>query len=72
MIAWFDLGSIPRPIRFRVDGGVIKVHMSITDEKQAVNRMKIYRCQSEIGGQLKPFELKFKLQTQVVFMQSHL
>lgn len=64
MIAWFDLGGIPRPIRFRVDGEVIKVHIcTITDEKMAGNRMKIYRCQSEIDGQLKLFELKFELQT---------
>jgi len=53
MIAWFDLDGIPRPIRFRVNGEVYKVHQvfNISEEKLAGNRMKIYRCQSEIGGQ---------------------
>ncbi|GAB6174413.1 hypothetical protein JCM15765_38910 [Paradesulfitobacterium aromaticivorans] len=65
MIAWFNCDGLPRPIRFRVDGEVIKVEQvcHITEEKLAGNRMKIYRCQSEIGGQLKPFELKFEIQT---------
>ena len=65
MIAWFDLAGIPRPIRFRVDGEVHTVHQvsNITEEKLAGNRMKIYRCQSAISGQLKPYKLKFELQT---------
>jgi hypothetical protein len=65
MIAWFDLEGMPRPVRFRVDGEVYKVHQvsNISEEKLAGNRMKIYRCQSDIGGQLKPFELKFELLT---------
>jgi len=65
MIAWFDLEGIPRPVRFRVDGTVCKIHQvsHISEEKLAGNRMKIYRCQSEIDGQMKPFELKYELQT---------
>ena len=65
MIAWFDLVGVPRPIRFRVDGEVCIVQQvsSISEEKLAGNRMKIYRCQSEIDGLLKPFELKFELNT---------
>ncbi|EGW36656.1 hypothetical protein [Desulfosporosinus sp. OT] len=52
MIAWFDLDG-PRPIRFRVNGEVYKVHQvsNISEVKLAGNRMKIFRCQSEIGGQ---------------------
>ena len=65
MIAWFDLNGIPRPIRFRIDGQVQRVDLviNIAEEKMAGNRMKIYRCQSEINGTVKPFELKYELQT---------
>jgi len=65
MIAWFDLNGTPRPIRFRIDGNVQRVDtvLHISEEKLAGNRMKIYRCQSEINGAVKPFELKFELQT---------
>lgn len=70
MIAWFDLAGVPRPVRFRLDGEVYMVHQvcNISEEKLAGNRMKIYRCQSEIGGQLKLFELKFELQTCIWFL----
>ncbi|MDA8443092.1 MAG: hypothetical protein M0Z55_12090 [Peptococcaceae bacterium] len=70
MIAWFDLEGLPRPIRFRVDGEVIKVQQvcSITDEKLAGNRMRIYRCQSEINGRLRQFELKFEINTSKWFL----
>jgi len=65
MIAWFDLNGTPRPLRFRIDGKVQKVDrlIHISEEKLAGNRMKIYRCQSEINGAVKPFELKYELQT---------
>lgn len=65
MIAWFNYEGLPRPVRFRVDGEVVKVQQIsfITEEKLAGNRMKIYRCQSEVNGQLKVFELKYELQT---------
>lgn len=65
MIAWFDLPGTPRPIRFRHEGNVVKVEQIIkmSEEKFAGNRMKIYECQSEIGGILKRFQLKFELNT---------
>jgi len=65
MITWFDINGIPQPLRFRIDGKVQKVDtvLHISEEKLAGNRMKIYRCQSEINGYVKPFELKFELQT---------
>ena len=66
MIAWFDMSGTPRPIRFRIDGNIVQrvdMVMTITEEKLAGNRMKIYRCQSEINGAVKPFELKYELQT---------
>lgn len=65
MIAWFDLPGTPRPIRFRHEGNVVKVEQIIkmSEEKFAGNRMKTYECQSEIGGILKRFQLKFELNT---------
>ncbi|HWJ02683.1 MAG TPA: hypothetical protein VNU93_03320 [Verrucomicrobiae bacterium] len=65
MVAWFDLEGLPRPVRFRIDGEVIKVEQvcTLTEEKLAGNKTKIFRCQSQIGGLLKQFELKYELQT---------
>jgi len=65
MIAWFSQDGTPHPVRFRIDVQVIKVEQvpSKSEEKLAGNRMLIYRCQSEINGELRPFELKFELQT---------
>ena len=63
MIAWFDMNGTPRPIRFRIDGNIVQrvdMVITITEEKLAGNR--IYRCQSEINGAVKPFELKYELQ----------
>ncbi|WP_206812981.1 hypothetical protein [Paradesulfitobacterium ferrireducens] len=70
MIAWFNCDGLLRPIRFRVDGEVIRVEQvcHITEEKLAGNKMKIYRCQSEIEGQLRPFELKYEVQTSRWFL----
>lgn len=63
MIAWFDLPGTPRPIRFRHDGNVVKVErvLSISDEKLAGNKMKVFECQSEVNGQLKRYALKYEL-----------
>jgi hypothetical protein len=65
MIAWFDLQGVLKPIRFRLDGEVIKVAQicHITEEKLAGNRMKIYCCQSEVNGQFRTYELKYELNT---------
>lgn len=65
MIAWFDMNGTPRPLRFRIDGQVQRVDqiIHISEEKLAGNRMKIYRCQSEINGAVRPYKLKFELQT---------
>jgi len=65
MIAWFTKDGVPNPVRYKLEGKVIRVEQvtSRSEEKLAGNQMIIYRCQSEIDGELRPFELKFELQT---------
>lgn len=65
MVAKFDIYGNPTPARFVYDNQVIDVEqvLETSEEKRAGNRMKIFTCQSEIGGEMKRFELKFELQT---------
>ena len=65
MIAWFTKDGVLNPVRYKLDDKVIRVEQvtSRSEEKLAGNRMIIYRCQSELNGELRPFELKFELQT---------
>ncbi|EGW41021.1 hypothetical protein [Desulfosporosinus sp. OT] len=70
MIAWFTLEGIPHPIRYKLTSDndssiVVKVSRVVTrsEEKLAGNRMFIFRCQSEVDGLLKLFELKYELST---------
>lgn len=65
MIAWFTKEGVPKPIRYKVDDEVIKVQQvtSKSEEKLAGNRMIVFRCQSEINGVLRPFELKYEVGT---------
>lgn len=65
MIAWFPQNGTPNPLRYKLDGKVIKVEQvtSKYEEKLAGNRMIVYLCQREINEELRPFELKFELQT---------
>ena len=70
MIAWFTLEGTPNPIRYKMPSDdasniVVKVDRVVTrsEEKLAGNRMFIFRCQSEINGLLKLFELKYELNT---------
>lgn len=68
MIAWFTKDGVANPIRYRLDDQVIRVQVtSKSEEKQAGNRMIVYRCQSEINGELRRFELKFELLSVVSF-----
>ncbi|WP_298202082.1 hypothetical protein [Desulfosporosinus sp.] len=64
VLAWFENGT-PHPLRFKLDGKEIKIEqvVSMTEEKLAGNKMLYFRCQSEINGELKPFEIKFELNT---------
>ena len=65
MIAWFTKAGVPKPIRYKFADQVIKVQQvtSKSEEKLAGNRMIIFRCQSEINGELRLFELKYELGT---------
>ena len=65
VLAHFALTGTPHPIRFKLTDKTIKIEqvISTTEEKLAGNRTMIFRCQSEIDGELKPFEIKFELGT---------
>ncbi|TGE36905.1 hypothetical protein E4K67_17560 [Desulfosporosinus fructosivorans] len=65
MVCWFDLNGKPHPVRFRHKDSVVRVQQVIhtTEEKLAGNRMLCFRCQSEVDGAMKVFELKYELQT---------
>ncbi len=69
-VAWFNRDGIPHPLRFRITTEdqtykTIKIERTITrtEEKIAGNRMLIFRCQGEINGLLKVFELKYEINT---------
>ncbi len=70
MMAWFQDDGAIHPIRFRLkneEGAqqVIKVDRICSKEleKLAGNLMMVFKCQSEINGVLKPYELKYELET---------
>lgn len=65
MVAKFKPHGEVISARFLYDGKVIDVEqiISVTEEKLAGNRMKLFVCQSEIDGDLKKYELKYELQT---------
>lgn len=65
VLAHFDNDGTPHPIRFKLADKKIKIEqvVSVVEEKLAGNKMLCFRCQSEIGGELKPFEIKFELGT---------
>ncbi|MHB1393715.1 MAG: hypothetical protein ACYCYE_11705 [Clostridia bacterium] len=69
-IVLFDLEGNPVPIRFRyLDDGseliTIKVDRIIKKDidRFAGNRMMKFTCQTQIGNQVKPFELRFEIDT---------
>jgi hypothetical protein len=65
VLAHFENDGTPHPIRLKIDGKELKIEqvVSMTEEKLAGNKMLCFRCQSEIEGELKPFEIKFELMT---------
>lgn len=64
-LAWFELNGRPHPVRMKLDGQEIKIEqiISMTEERLAGNWMLIFKCQSEIERDLRPFELKYELNT---------
>lgn len=69
-IAWFTKEGIPHPLKYRIltedkSYKTIKVSQILfrTEEKIAGNRMLLFRCQGEVNGVLKIFELKYELST---------
>ncbi|HNR05132.1 MAG TPA: hypothetical protein PKW47_10920 [Bacillota bacterium] len=69
-IVLFDLEGNPVPVRFRyLDDSseliTVKVDRVIKREldKFAGNRMLKFTCQTRIGNQIKPFELRFEIDT---------
>lgn len=65
VLAWFELNGKPHPVRMKLDGKEIKIDqvISMTEEKLAGNWTLLFKCQSEIDGELKPFELKYEPNT---------
>ncbi|MCO1604530.1 hypothetical protein [Desulfosporosinus nitroreducens] len=63
-LAWFE-NDKPHPLRFKLNGKEFKIEQVIhgAEEKLAGNRMLIFRCQSEINGELRPYEIKYELNT---------
>jgi len=64
VLAWFENGT-PHPLRVKLNGKELRIEqvLSMTEDKLAGNRMLVFRCQSEIEGELRPFEIKFELNT---------
>lgn len=69
MVARFSQDGTPRPVKYQAtfdkEPVVICVDQILlkTEEKIAGNRMFVFRCQSEINGSLKLFELKYEINT---------
>ena len=67
MIAVFDEKGVPTPLRFKVEEGgslhVVKVDKIISTEniKPAGMPAVVYRCQSEIRGVMKQYELIYRI-----------
>ena len=67
MIALFDEKGAPTPLRFKIEeGGVwrlVKVDHVVSSEaaRPAGMDMLVFRCQSEICGTLKQYELVYRI-----------
>jgi hypothetical protein len=68
MVAWFDKDGL-HPTRFKIEGKdgavVVKIGRVIKKdlEKFAGNPMLVFTCESEINGQVKPYEIKYEINT---------
>lgn len=68
VVAYFDKDGV-HPARFKIEGKegdvVVKIGRVIKKnmEKLAGNNMVVFTCESEINGQVKPYEIKYELNT---------
>ncbi|MDP4091346.1 MAG: hypothetical protein Q8930_19040 [Bacillota bacterium] len=68
VVAWFDKDGI-HPAKFRIEGKegktIVKIGKIVKKdmEKLAGNLMLVFTCESEINGQVKPYEIKYELNT---------
>lgn len=68
-IAYFDEKGIPTPMKFQLrdDNGnkTVKVNQVVHREleKLAGNPMYVFDCQSDVGEQVKRYQLKYELCT---------
>jgi len=64
VLAHFENDGIPHPLRFKLNGETLKIEqvVSVTEEKLVGNKMLCFRCQSEIDGELRSFEIKFEVE----------
>ncbi|HBV85745.1 MAG TPA: hypothetical protein DEF42_03600 [Desulfosporosinus sp.] len=65
VLAHFEENGTPHPLRIKINGKELRIEqvLSTIEEKLAGNRMLVFRCQSEIKGELRPFEIKFEMGT---------
>jgi len=70
MLSVTEENGMQTPLKFQLkneDGGRITVKVDNVifrnEEKLAGNKMLVYRCQSQINGVLKVFELKYEVST---------
>ena len=65
VLAHFEEDGTPHPLRFKLADREYKIEqvVTVTEEKLAGNKMLCFRCQSEIDGVLKPYEIKFEVGT---------
>ena len=65
VLAHFEEDGTPHPLRFKLADRELKIEqvLSMTEENLAGNKMLCFRCQSEIDGAMKLFEIKFELGT---------
>ena len=63
VLAHFEENGTPHPLRFKLADRELKIEqvLSMTEENLAGNKMLCFRCQSEIDGAMKLFEIKFEL-----------
>jgi len=65
VLAHFENDGTLHPLRMNLNGETIKIEqvISTTEGMLAGNRMLIFKCQSEIAGVLKPFQIKYEIGT---------